>query len=275
MLRDKLLSGKLKKHSEQLNKFVAGFFDADGCVTLSRHHEGYLQITSKITQAASKDPDFEVMRSLMSHYGIGRLYFSLPAKGASYSDWQMTKADSKIFFNRIGKHLLIKKRTFEDALYFVEELKGVKLTKEAFDEIQEYISCTRGGDMPLARVPKHLSWAYTAGILAGDGHFRCALGRKYKGWLRNELTVELSNNSKAIMDVMKSSFRGNYRLKDTNCYKWCRGMGVGSRGYSVRFLSKIKRYMLLDPKLDTINRMLQFHKELPAETKQSPPEKEK
>ena len=54
MLREKLLGGKLRKHSEQLNKFVAGFFDTDGCVGVTLD-KGYLKLYSKITQASSKD----------------------------------------------------------------------------------------------------------------------------------------------------------------------------------------------------------------------------
>ena len=69
MLREKLLSGNLRKHSEQLNKFVSGFFDTDGCIGVTLD-KGYLKIYSKITQASSKDPDFEVMRALNNHYKL-------------------------------------------------------------------------------------------------------------------------------------------------------------------------------------------------------------
>ena len=262
MLREKLLSGKLRKHSEQLNKFVAGFFDTDGCVGITLDKQ-WLKVYCKITQAASKDPDFEVMRALCSHYKLGYIVYTIPSNPncASCSDWILNISDSHKFFNLIGKHLLVKYKYFEECLWIYNELKGIKITKEAYQEIREYLDCFKSKSL-FPRIPKHLSWSYAAGVLCGDGHFRCKNTKRQK-----VLEVELYNNSEQLVQSFCSSFRGTMLVKSDNCYKWRRSLGKNSRIFSIRFLDRLKGFMLLKTKRDVVFRMLEFHK-LPAETKQ-------
>ena len=70
----KLLSGSLRKnrkHSEQLNKYLAGLVDTDGCISLFFYKTRTtglqrVSVTVNLTQAATNDPDFEVIRALQS-----------------------------------------------------------------------------------------------------------------------------------------------------------------------------------------------------------------
>lgn len=260
MLREKLLSGKLRTHSEQLNKFVAGFFDTDGCVGLVLDR-GYIRVYSKITQAASKDPDLEVMRALKKHYGLGYISYVIPSmdNAASYCDYTLSINDSKKFFNLIGKHLLVKYKYFRECIWFYDELKGLKLTQVQFEEIKEYLDCIKKSNI-LQRIPKHLSWSYVAGLLSGDGHYRCSLKDK------NELTVELYGTSLPLMGLFEKSFKGTIREKRPDYYKWRRSLGKSNSQFAIEFLHKVRKYTLLITKRDVIDRMIRFHK-LPAETK--------
>ena len=260
MLREKLLSGNLRKHSEQLKKFVSGFFDTDGCVGVALD-KGYLKIYSKITQASSKDPDFEVMRALNNHYQLGYVSFYIPGmkNSAGVCDWVMNISDSKKFFNLIGKHLLVKREYFEECIFLYEELKGLKLNQTQYEEIKEYLSCIKSKNT-IYRKPKHLSWAYVAGLLCGDGHFRCKLSKT------NELEVELYSTCRPLLEQIVKCFKGTIREKRKDYFKWRRSLGKGSHQFAIWFLPKIRKYSLLETKRSVMNRMLVFHK-LPAETK--------
>lgn len=260
MLREKLLSGNLRKHSEQLNKFVAGFFDTDGCVGITLD-KGYIKVYSKITQASSKDPDFEVMRALKNHYEMGYLFLSIPEmeNAAGACDWIMNINDSKKFFNQIGKHILVKYNYFKECLYFYDELKGFKLNSTQFEEIRDYLDCVKSLNQ-LQRIPKHLSWSYTAGLFCGDGHYRCRLSN------HNELEVEFYSMCLPIIELLIKAFKGTVREKRPEYFKWRRSLGKGSKQFAVYFLPKIRKYTVLKTKRDVIDRMLKFH-ELPAETK--------
>ena len=260
MLREKLLSGKLRKHSEQLNKFVAGFFDTDGCVGVTLD-KGYLKLYSKITQASSKDPDLEVMRALCNHFNLGYIFYVIPEmeSASSYCDWILNINDSKKLFNIIGKHLLVKYDYFVECLWLYEELKGFKLTSSQYEEIKEYLDCIKNLNT-LPRIPKHLSWSYIAGLLCGDGHYRCKLAQK------NELTVEFYGTCALLMHLLVKSFKGTVIEKRPNYYKWRRSLGKSNSQFAIMFLHKVRKYTLLITKRDVIVRMINFHK-LPAETK--------
>lgn len=262
MLLEKLLSGKLRKHSEQLNKFVAGFFDTDGSVMVALDKK-WFRVTSKITQASSKDPDFEVMRALQKHYNLGYLTFTIPKmeNSAGCCDWVMGIKDSRKFFNLIGKHLLVKYNYFVECLWIYEELKETPITKEAYLEIKEYCTCYRRNSK-FPRIPKHLSFSYTAGIISGDGHWRCSQKENI-----NELNVEIVSTSLELIESFVRSYKGTYRLQKPGLYKWRRNLGKQSANFSKEFLPKIRKYTILKTKRDVIDRMLKFHK-LPAETKQ-------
>lgn len=260
MLREKLLGGKLRKHSEQLNKFVAGFFDTDGCVGVTLD-KGYLKLYSKITQASSKDPDLEVMRALYKHFNLGYISYVIPEmeNGSAYCDWILNISDSKKLFNVIGKHLLVKYNYFVECIWLQEELKGLRLTNNQYEEIKEYLSCIKNLNT-LQRIPKHLSWSYVAGLLCGDGHYRCKLAQK------NDLTVELYGVCYPLMELFIKAFKGTVREKRPNYYKWRRSLGKSNAQFAVAFLHKVRKYTLLVTKRDVIDRMIKFHK-LPAETK--------
>lgn len=262
MLREKLLSGKLKKHSEQLNKFVAGFFDTDGCVGIALDKR-WVKVYAKITQAASKDPDFEVMRALQKHYNIGYITYSIPSmeNAASFCDWVMNINDCKKLFNIIGKHLLVKYYYYKECIFIYDELACTQINRTAYEELREYFECFKK-QSSFPRVPKHLSYAYTSGALAGDGHFRCV-----KRGNRNELNIEIHNNSEDLVAAFKQSFRGTYLKNKPNCFKWRRNLGSQNRSFALDFLPKIRKSMLLITKRNVIDRMLSFH-EPPAETKQ-------
>ena len=269
MLRERLLSGKLDRHSEQLNKFLAGLFDTDGYIGLLRDTKVHtISLGCNISQSSSNDPDFEMMRALQKHYGFGKLYYFCRDKDntAAECTWRFNSKDTKMLFNRISKHLLIKSKYFSLCLEIVDALKLHKVNYVAYKDLKEQMSCYKS-KAGLIKWPKHLSWAYTAGLIAGDGHLRCRIGK------RHDLSVELYNNSEDIMKCMVSSFGGTYRQKTKNCYKWSRRTGRQNKSFALSFFPRIRKYMLLETKKNVLTRLINFHKP-PAETKRSAVEKQ-
>ena len=263
MLLEKLLSGKFRKHSEQLNKFVAGFFDSDGSVFVYQDRST-IGLRCSIGQSASKDPDFEVMRALQRHYGLGHIVYYIP-KGniASACLWSLSSSDSKKFFNIIGKHLLIKATHFENMIWLYDNCRDCKID----GDIRDFSDCSRKSSKYFKR-PKHISWAYAAGYIAGDGHLRCkTYKRSSSKYPANRLDVYVASGDKIIIDLFQESFSGNTRYSESDhTYMWYRGLGKVNRLFAIKFLPKIRKYMLLKTKRNVIDRMLKFH-ELPAETK--------
>jgi hypothetical protein len=247
MLREKLLSGKLDKHSEQLNKFLAGFFDSDGSIFLYKDRD-HITIRATIAQSASKDPDFEIMRALKNHYKLGSLIFYIQPLGSSMCAWNLGKTDSLKLFGLIGKYLCIKGTYFK---YCID-----CLSSKEFDKGKQKVNRI---ESIYLKKPKHLSWSYLAGLIAGDGHLQF---KKYNG--HNKINVCIASGDFVIIDLLMENFKGHYQQQD-GCYIWRHPLGKSNKPFAINFLRRIRKFMLLNTKRDVIDRILAFHK-VPAET---------
>ena len=148
----KLLSGSLRnkrKHSEQLNKFVAGLFDTDGCIGLFHYktrvsNQNKLKIVLTVQQSAVNDPDFQMLRSLQSFYNRGSLYYSYNNIGteASFCAWTLRDKDAKAMYNIISKHMRLKATHFNNLIWLTEECKDILLTDNHILELKEFSECS-------------------------------------------------------------------------------------------------------------------------------------
>ena len=269
----KLLSGHLRerrKHSEQLNKYVAGLIDSDGSVSLSFkvHSNGRygIYLALSIDQSASNDSDLQLLRSLRDFYRLGKIYYFDRESNISKSHsakWLMSTKDALQMFNRIGKHLLVKGTHFQNLVWIVESLKGISLRD--IDDLREYSECSRKNSRWIKH-PKHPSWAWLAGFLDGDGHYRCRIGRvrKYKSGdtaITNELKlfVGVHEDDKHIVEFLNHTFKGSLRQRKDRLYFWQRSLGKNSEKFAIPFLKKMKQYSCLEKKYNTIDKMLTFH----------------
>ena len=276
----KLLSGSLKSkrvHSEQLNKYLAGLFDADGCVTTSATSskgKRRVRLLATITQSASNDPDFSLIRALRDFYGIGSLtYAQARTEKDSHSiEWRFSNKDAEVLFNIIGKHLMIKGTHFRRMI----ELRGAFQSIEPSDSdllsIASFRKISREHSEYLKK-PKHISVCWLAGMLDGDGYLRCRIGRrvfnKASGnyFTQNNLhaTIALSEYDSSILKMLSVTFGGKVDTRN-KISRWTIGLGKGNKQRSVKLLSKLVKFSCLEKKYLILERMIEFHKE-PAETK--------
>ena len=275
----KLYSGQLRdrrKHSEQLNKFVAGFFDSDGSVTVfqDKRYNRQLRFKSCITQSHSNDPNGNLLRNLRDFYDIGTVRHRVDDYNQNgVYVWEMYYKDSRKLFNIIGKHLFIKKIHFQSMLDFFENKQVENLDKLRKESRKVSASLTH---------KKHISPAYLAGLIAGDGYLKCIIGKEryrkkeQRYFISNtlKLLIELHTDDKPILDKILSDFGGGLSKrgnKDTWIYQ--RSLGVG-RSDSIKLIKKLMQYMCLDKKYQTLQEMLEYHQQV-AENKHRESDKDK
>ena len=278
----KLLTGRLtqsRKHSEQLNKFLAGFFDSDGYVGLAFHKKGdrfLLQPRAKICQSASNDPDFEMMRALQSFYKLGFLFYE-DAKEDAHSSavvWMLGITDMKKLYNVIGKHLMVKATHYQDMIWLHESLRGVKLTASQAEELKEFSQCSRSNSRWLKH-PKHISTRYLAGLIVGDGWITCRIRRKQfmkktnTERFVNELgiSIKLHPMDLHILLQIQRDYGGTLTQHKSGNMVWFRSLGRNSGPGVVKFLRSLSESLCLLKKYTLVQEIIKFHKQ-PAETKQ-------
>ena len=273
----KVLSGKLKenrKHSEQLNKYLAGMLDADGCLSLSFNlYNGYYttSLTFNFQQSLSVDKDGSLTKAIRDFYNIGVVnYRDLKDEEERFSSvavWSMGTKDAIKLFNILGKHLRIKGTHWENLIWLYEELKLLRLSEENIEELRCFSKCSRKESRWLKR-PKHLSYAWLAGFLDGDGHYRFRQRLKYiksfgKECKANELLLRVSCdiNSKHIVEKLEEDFGGSTHLHKQGHLVWTRALGKNSHSFALPFLKLLRRYSCIEYKYMTIDKMVSFHED--------------
>lgn len=272
----KLLTGDLKrsrKHSEQLNKYLAGLLDADGCLSFTfAKYKGYytIGITFMLLQSFSNDPDGELVKALRDYYDIGAVnYRDLMGDNtfSSVAVWTLGSKDILKLFNLIGKHLRIKGTHWENLIWTYKELKGFHLSLDNIIELREFSKCSRKNSRWLKH-PKHLSFAWLAGYLDGDGHYRYRSRQRYMKKIQkccnsNELCVQVScdYDDGFIVEKMREDFGGALSRHKCGHFIWKRALGKNSSFYALKFLKQLRKYCCLTRKYSIIEDMIEFHED--------------
>lgn len=264
----RFISGKLgdnRKHSEVINKILAGYIDADGNIGIKKNGK-YYQLYIILSQAAINDPDFEILRAFHKFYNLGSLIFrfSKNPKESSRCDWRLGTKDTFKLINLIEKHLVVKGKEFREISMIYSNYACTQILDNEFEIIKDLVKKARKLEGPIKK-KKHPSWAWLSGYIAGDGHLCCRLERKrrkfdkktnkYYDMTYNELYIVITGNKEEPFKFLKEHFKGSIYNKGTY-FQWRRSLGKGHLNFSENFLISIKPYMLHSKKYKTINRML-------------------
>lgn len=254
----KLVTGKLKethKHSEQLCKYIAGLFDSDGYIGLEFIKDS-VYLRGGITQSATVDTDFRMLRSVKEFFNLGTLYYHYQDNNVSCCSWRFSTKDAKLFYNRVGKHLRIKATHFLNLINKYNEIQTKKLSTKEREELQSFSKDSRSTSLWLKR-PKHLSYAWVAGYLDGDGCYRI---RRKDGKIIS-MCVKAASHDLFILDKLKEDFNGSINVQDKNSTLikcWRRGLGKGHIKFAIPFLLQMQQYSCIENKYNKIQEMLKY-----------------
>lgn len=249
----KLFSGKLKGnrvHSEQLGKFVAGLFDSDGSVYYRKDGDRR-RLGCEITQSNNVDKDATLLTALRSFYDIGKIRYK---KNVNAHVWEMGVKDTKKFYNLIGKHLIVKKSHFEHLLSYYNN-KHVDNIQELIDESRR-VSCSMTHK-------KHISPAYLAGFICGDGYICASFKVKPNGRIRNQLKISilLADMDREVLEAFQKDYGGKINIRKNGNVNW--DLPLGKNSYkSFLKIKTIHPFLLLDYKYDNFQKIINFHNKL-------------
>lgn len=267
----KIRNGKLKKHSEQLNKYVAGLIDADGSFSLkykrmtTGKYAVYLQFA--LCQSESNDEGLELLHALCKHYGVGKVYLESPREftKSQAGRWVVSGKEAEKLANVLHKHLLVKASHLDNLRFITDSLKDFTIIN--CEDIKAYVKCSRNTSTWL-KVPKHTSPAWLAGFIDGDGHYRARIGRvrKYRDGstaITNELTLYLGVqvSDGFIIKQLRKEYRGKIHSRKDGMLMWQLPLGRNSRSSAVPFLKSMRKFSCIKKKYNAIQKIIAFHEQ--------------
>lgn len=229
-------------------KYLAGLIDADGWVSLkfTSRASGLKAVQCKLGLSASTsvDKDGKFMQSLPAMTGCGSTYFEerRADKHADRNHWTVgARSDLERLIPRLAKHSVIKAHLLQGCLEVLRATKGLEYTDEQVEGFKQLAQKLRKQTGPL-KPKNHLSWAYTAGYLDGDGSYS---NRKYKGIWHRKVSAVCHPDDKVIRDYLIKCYGGTTWTDQAGNLRWSRSLGLHNRAFAERFLSKMARYSKL------------------------------
>lgn len=244
----------MSNYNETLNKYVAGFVDADG--TLAFHFnktvDGFFRIGLQfgITQIDNRGRGFKLLQDLRDAYDVGSI---TDVKDKNQKYWKVAgKNDLEKFLPHIIKHMVIKGKHFQRMLEKRRELSGVDLTQDQVDELRRFAKESRAYT-GSTRYKKNASPAWLAGYIDGDGYLRCS-GREH--WLK----IHVQKSDVCSVELIQRTYGGKiYDTAKENIKEFRLNFGASFYGIATKVLKAIIPHLRL--KRHDAEMILYWHKQ--------------
>lgn len=244
----------MSNYNETLNKYVAGFVDADGALSFyfNKTVDGHFRICLQfsIVQIDNRGRGFKLLQDLRDAYDVGSIH-NIEVKNQKC--WRVSsKNDLEKFLPHIIKHMVIKGKHFQRMLDKRRELSGVNLTQEQVDELRKFAKESRADTGPT-RYKKNASPSWLAGYIDGDGYLRCS-GREH--WLK----IHVQKSDVCSVELIQSTYGGKiYKATKENIKEFKLNFGASFYGTATKVLKAIIPHLRL--KRHDAEMILYWHKQ--------------
>lgn len=258
---------------ESLIKYLAGLLDADGSMSYGfkrdYNREDTFFISLRLSLAASDVVDkngfvenlpFETGMGCTSRYG----------KKKQYINWIVGKrSDLEMIVPRLVKHMVVKGKHWNWMFtLWREQLRGEK-TFSSYNRkmLTQAVKESRKTQTGPLKPKNHVTWAWLAGYLDGDGcysyrsgKYKSYRGREYKQWTI-KVTAIAHITDIVVLEMLKKCFGGRIvpMNKSSNVMIWERSLGYQNRSFALNFLPKVAKHSRL--KRYKIDQMIYHHRQ--------------
>jgi intein/homing endonuclease len=258
---------------ESFIKYLAGLLDADGSLSFgfkrdyNRDDTFFISLQLKLTAADSVDRNGFV-ESLPFETGMGTT--SRYGKHNQYVVWNISKRSSlEMIIPRLTKHMIVKgKHWYWMFSLWRDYLRGEKTfsscNREMLTQAVKESRKTKAGPI---KPKNHVTWAWLAGYLDGDGCYSYRSGkyksyrdRTYKQWTI-KVTAIAHITDICVLEMLKKCFGGRVvgMNKSSNVMIWERSLGYQNRSFALNFLPKVAKHSRL--KRYKIDQMIHHHRQ--------------
>lgn len=244
----------MSNYNETLNKYVAGFVDADGTIAFhfNKTVDGFFRIGLQfgITQIDNRGRGFKLLQFLRDSYDVGSI---TDVKDKNQKYWKVAgKNDLEKFLPHIIKHMVIKGKHFQRMLEKRRELSGVNLTQDQVDELRKFAKESRA-DTGSTRYKKNASPAWLAGYIDGDGYLRHS---EREHWLK----IHVQKSDVCSVELIQRTYGGKiYDTAKENIKEFRLNFGASFYGIATKVLKAIVPHLRL--KRHDAEMILYWHKQ--------------
>lgn len=243
----------MKSFNESEIKYLAGLLDADGSLSFkfckSSSGKTFVYLILGLT-ASVKIDRAGYLRSLGERCGST---CEVTYEKETFSDamsWKVQKrSEVNMMLDRLVKHMVVKGKHWKNLQDMFNAMKGVDVT-DYIDILKEYSYESRKQSGPI-KPKSHLTWAWAAGYLDGDGCYTCSKV-KHLGCITHKDDLD-------GIKLLHKAFGGTIypeRVQD-NTVLWRVGLGTSNSALAKRILPKLHKHSRL--KKWKIEQLLSFH----------------
>lgn len=219
------------------HQYVAGLFDAEGCVYIQKHY----QLSVKIVNT-----NLKVLKLIKNIYG-GDLFFNNDnGKNGELKSWEwyIVSDNAIVFLKKINIFLIEKKKQVDLAIEYQEnKSKNPLHLKVPIDEIEKREKFRKKINelkyVTFSEKISTISTEYLAGFFDGEG---CISMNKN---FYHQLQIQITNTNIEILKKYKEIYGGNiremkkYGLTKKNIYQWIDSSNV------ILFLKNISSFVII------------------------------
>ena len=242
----------MKNVNESILKYLAGYFDADGCAVpvFAKQSNGvfnfYLRVT--ITASANIDLGYRNLIALRDACGgIGNIVHAAQADNPNWSPtatWTISKKEElESFIPQVAKHMVIKGTQFMNLLELRRSLAGVPLTLDDVKRLKVECAVYRRASGPI-RPKKFPTPAWLAGLVDGDGSLVCEY-QDAKNYWRMRLTLALHTNDSHALEFIARTHGGAIYDHGQHAKRLDIGLGFSQRGKIDSLLRPLTKHLRL------------------------------
>lgn len=241
---------------ESFLKYLAGVFDADGCISWHFSHGKFADLSIQISNHDTVDLGFHMMKHIHQQTNHGTLCERTQNKSESLMcEWRVYAENSlNMIIPRLLKHLVIKgahvKRMYDKWL----SLRGVTLDASEQESLKDFSRQSRVLAGPVK--PKNFpSNHWLAGYLDGDGCFHISKKNNYL------MTIHCHINDRCGIDLIHKSYGGKIYSTTTKPHilQYVLNLGPKFRSTALRLLPMLFNICII--KKHKIQQFLQFHQQ--------------
>ncbi len=233
-------------------KYLAGLFDADGCVRF-QYTNGYCYLSIEVDLSTGIDKDMKYTNWLCEEFNVNPKVYARPGNAVGVQSIKVTlskKATIETLVPRLNKYLVIKGTHMKRMYDMWKSKSGVKQSVEQIEELKQFAKDSRAQVGPL-KVKSWLPKAYVAGFLDGDG---CYIMKKSSG--KYEISTVSHVSDRIVADLLFKQYGGRVHYQE-DWIRWVHPLGRTNKTFAIKFLRDMHKHSRL--KRWKIEQFLAYH----------------